>query len=223
MKLSERTITILDNFSKINPGIVVKAGSKVNTIHPLARQIIAEANVDDEFATGFAIYDLSKFMGAVSLMKDPDFAFGEKSVVISSGKSTIEYIYANPATVVVPPEKQLKMPSSEVCFNLSSDVFKTLQKAAGALDIANLVVCNKKGHVCLEVRDTENKSSNTFRQTLDEETSGEYELIFEFSNLKILPGNYDVKISSKKISEFKSLDMDLTYWILLNASSTFKK
>lgn len=215
MKVSEETLTIIDNFSKINPGILVHPGKGLGTIHP-SRNIIADATVEDDFPTEFAIYDLSRFLGAVSLLKDPDFAFGEKSVLIQSGKSMIEYIYANPKNVQAAPAKRPQMPSEEIKFFLSAEDLKLLQKAAGTMQLANLVIKNHKDRVMLEVQSVDTPSSNKFQVQLEDPCTGNFKAVFEFGNLKILPGNYDVVVSTKKISEFVSRDRKLTYWILLN-------
>jgi hypothetical protein len=41
-------------------------------------------------------------------------------------------------------------------------------------------------------------------------------------NLKMLPGDYEVSISSKKISRFKSPSSDLVYYVAVEADSTFE-
>jgi hypothetical protein len=40
-------------------------------------------------------------------------------------------------------------------------------------------------------------------------------------NLKIIPGDYNVSISSKGISYFKSVNTDLEYWIALEPTSEY--
>ena len=46
MKLSEKTIDLLENFSSINQSILVKKGSKLRTISVM-KNILAEADVDE--------------------------------------------------------------------------------------------------------------------------------------------------------------------------------
>ena len=48
MKLSEKTIDLLENFSSINQSILVKKGSKLRTISVM-KNILAEAEVDENF------------------------------------------------------------------------------------------------------------------------------------------------------------------------------
>jgi hypothetical protein len=56
-----------------------------------------------------------------------------------------------------------------------------------------------------------------------ENTSGAtFEFIFDVENLKILPGDYSVAISEKVVSSFTNKNEPLTYWIALNADSTYE-
>ena len=60
MKLSEKTFTLLKNFATINNSVLVKQGSKLRTIS-IAKNILAEATVNEEFPRDFAIYELNQF------------------------------------------------------------------------------------------------------------------------------------------------------------------
>ena len=60
MKLSDKTLVILKNFAGINNSILVKRGDNLRTIS-LAKNILAEANINEEFPRDFAIYDLNQF------------------------------------------------------------------------------------------------------------------------------------------------------------------
>ena len=48
-----------------------------------------------------------------------------------------------------------------------------------------------------------------------------FNFILDIANLKILPGDYDVAISSKLISNFKHKEQNVNYWIALEKTSTF--
>ena len=64
MKLSENTITILKNFSGINQSILVKKGNKLRTIS-IAKNILSEAEISENFPRDFAIYDLNQFLNCL--------------------------------------------------------------------------------------------------------------------------------------------------------------
>ncbi len=57
MKLSEKTLTLLKNFSNINQSILFKQGSSLRTISVM-KNILAEATIDEDLPTDFGIYDL---------------------------------------------------------------------------------------------------------------------------------------------------------------------
>ena len=96
MKFSKNTFEILKNFSNINSNILIKPGNKLCTITP-AKNVMAEAEVEEEFETEFGIWDLSKFLGTISLFDDPDFEFSEKYVMIRSATgSCVKYYYSEP-------------------------------------------------------------------------------------------------------------------------------
>ena len=116
MKLSPETITTLKNFASINQSILVKNGSKLRTISVM-KNILAEAEVKETFPKDFAIYDLNQFLNGLSLHQDPDLDFTNDShVIIREGKRRVKYFFADPEVIVTPPDKELELPSQDVCF-----------------------------------------------------------------------------------------------------------
>ena len=66
MKLSNNTTNILKNFSQINQSILIKQGNKLKTISVM-KNILAEAEIEEDFEADFAIYDLNQFLSGLSL------------------------------------------------------------------------------------------------------------------------------------------------------------
>ena len=86
MKLSEKTVSLLKNFSSINQSLLFKKGNSLRTIS-LAKNILAEAELEDEIPQDFAIYDLNQFLNGLSLHQSPELDFqNEGHVVIREGK-----------------------------------------------------------------------------------------------------------------------------------------
>ena len=52
-------------------------------------------------------------------------------------------------------------------------------------------------------------------------TNSVYKFWFKVENLKVLPGNYDVEVSSKKISHFVNSVLPIQYWIALEPESSY--
>ena len=95
MKLSDKTLTILKNFAGINNSILVKKGNELKTIS-VAKNILAEAQIDEEFSRDFAIYDLNQFLNGLGLHQDPDLDFSPDSyLTIREGKRRVKYFYAD--------------------------------------------------------------------------------------------------------------------------------
>lgn len=219
MKISSNTKSILKNFSTINQGIKVKTGNKLETISNM-KNILAVATVDENFPQDFSIYNLQEFLGASSLMNDPEFQFGDASLTISDDNSALSYFYASDG-MVISPEKMINMPDAEIKIDISSTLLNELQKAAGVLGVSDLILRSDGTKITLEVTDKKNATSNTFSRTVGEGNGVSYVMNFKIENLKVLDGNYEVFVSSKGISNFKNKDVDLEYFIALEPDSKY--
>ena len=217
MKINKQTLNTLKNFSDINMSIEVKGGNTLITVS-VQKNILAEAQVETTFPQDFAIYEVNRFLGAASLFDDPDFEFGEKSVKIGNNKYSLDYVYCDPSMIVTPPEKNITVPDPEVKFKLTQDTLSQLLKAGNVLGTPEIVV---EGGSPMKVRamDTYNDSTDTFHVNLDESSDRTFRFVFKIENLKMVPGDYNVEISSKGIARFSQ--NQLQYWIATESSSTY--
>jgi len=220
MKLSDNTLTILKNFAGINNSILVKEGTKLRTIS-VAKNILAEADIKEEFPRDFAIYDLNQFLNGLSLHQDPDLDFKEDTYLsIREGKRRVKYFFADPNVIISPPEKEINLPSEDVCFQLDSTSLEKLVKAAAVYQLPDLSAVGEAGVIKLVVRDKKNDTSNEYAIVVGE-TDQEFTFNFKVENIKIIPGAYDVIVSSKLLSQFTNTRYNLTYYIALEPDSTF--
>ena len=219
MKISDNTKDVLKNFSTINSGIRVKEGNKLETISNM-KNILAVATVSESFPTNFSIYNLPEFLGATSLMEDPDFNFGETSLSIADNNSKLAYFYASEGMVVA-PDKIITMPDAEIEFAVTSTLLNDLQKASSVLGVNDLVLGSDGTSISLTVCDKKNPTSNTFSRVVGEGDGTTFSMNFKIENLKILTGNYNVSVSSKGISHFVNSDIDLEYFIALEPDSKY--
>ncbi len=220
MKLSDSTLTILKNFAGINNSILVKQGNKLRTIS-VAKNILAEAEIKEEFPRDFAIYDLNQFLNGLGLHQDPDLDFKEESyLTILEGKRRVKYFFADPQVIISPPEKEITLPSEDVHFQLDSTSLEKLLKAAAVYQLPDFCVVGNAGAVKLVVRDKKNDTSNEYAITVGE-TDKEFTFNFKVENIKIIPGAYDVGVSSKLLSKFQNTQHNLKYYIALEPDSTF--
>ena len=220
MKLSDKTLSVLKNFSTINQSILFKQGSKLRTISVM-KNILAEATITEEIPKDFGIYDLNQFLNGLSLHQSPELDFVNNGhVVIKEGRMRSKYFFADPNVIITPPDKAIDLPTEDVAFELSTDQLDKLLKAAAIYQLADLAVEGGDGVVKLLVRDKKNDTSNSFSVTVGE-TDKVFSFNFKVENIKILPGTYDVSVSSKLLSRFTSKNQDLTYYIALEPDSTF--
>jgi hypothetical protein len=219
MKISTNTRDVLKNFSTINSGIRVKQGNKIETISNM-KNILAVATISEEFPKNFAIYNLPEFLGATSLLEDPDFQFNDASLSIADDSSSLSYFYASEGMVVA-PDKIITMPDADISFDISTQLLSDLNKAASVLGVNDLVLESDGTKVTLTVKDKKNTTSNTFSRTVGEGNGDTYTMYFKIENLKVLEGSYAVQVSSKGISHFQNKDIDLEYFIALEPDSKF--
>jgi hypothetical protein len=220
MKLSDNALAILKNFAGINNSILVKQGNKLRTIS-VAKNILAEAEIKEDFPRDFAIYDLNQFLNGLSLHQDPDLDFNQDSYLsIKEGKRRVKYFFADPNVIIAPPEKEIVLPSQDVCFQLDSVTLEKLTKAAAVYQLPDMSAIGSNGVVKLVVRDKKNDTSNEYAIVVGE-TSDEFEFNFKVENIKIIPGAYEVVVSSKLLSQFTNTQHNLKYYIALEPDSSF--
>ena len=220
MNLSEKSLAVLTNFAEINNSILVKKGTQLRTIS-VAKNILAEAQIDEEFPRDFGIYDLNQFLNGLSLHQDPEMDFSPESYLnIREGKRRVKYFYADPAVIISPPEKEITLPSEDVHFQLDSIALEKLLKAAAVYQLPDLAAVGDAGVVKLVVRDKKNDTSNEFAVVVGE-TDKVFSFNFKVENIKIIPGAYDVIVSQKLLSKFTNTSCDLKYYIALEPDSTF--
>ena len=220
MKLSETTVNFLKNFSSINQSILFKEGNKLRSISVM-KNILAEATITEDIPKDFGIYDLNQFLNGLSLHSNPDLDFtNNEYVLIKEGKMRSKYFFADPTVIVSPPEKEISLPTEDVSFVITSQQLEKLKKASSVYQLPDISVIGEDGIVKLVVRDKKNDTSHKFDIEVGE-TNSDFVFNFKEENLKILPGTYDVVVSSKLLSRFTSQNHDLCYYIALEPDSSF--
>ena len=225
MKLSEHTTSVLKNFASINQNLVIKEGKTISTMSAM-KNIVATAEVDEDFPREIAIYDLNEFLASLSLFTTPVLNFSENFVMITEDGKTgnsLKYFYSDPS-VVTTPSKDVKMPSPEVTFSLDSSDLSKVQRAASVIGSPDMVLEKNGTGSFLTVKDKKNDTANNYSLDVDVDSEGEYNFFFKVENLKLLPTNYDVEVSSKNISHFKSQAGNVVeYWIALEPESSYSE
>lgn len=221
MKFSERTLTILKSFSTINKSILIKEGNVLKTVTP-EKTLIASATIGDQIPSQACVYDLSRFLSILGLYKDPDVEFHDKYFMIRDGKQRTKYVYADVSMIHAAPEKDIQLPTVDVEVDVSWEDMQSVIKAAGVLQFSEVAFVGEDGKIFLKAIDGSNPNSDDYGVEIGT-TSDEFKIIVKTDNLKLLPQDYKVTLSAKGISEFKSTEGDVTYYIAIDTKSTYKK
>lgn len=218
MNLNNETLAILKNFSAINPSIQFREGNELKTISP-TKTVLAKAKLKESIDSTFAIYDLSRFLGVVSLFENPSYTVNENTLTIESSGRTVNYTFCDPSTIMVPPDKELNIGDADVTFEMQRGHFSEVMKALGVLSLPDLVVVGDGSKIYLRATDTKNPSTDRYDIEVGT-TDKVFNVVFRTENMKLIPSDYTVSISSKGISHFQSEDVE--YWIAIESSSTFE-
>jgi len=224
MELSNFTMQTLKNFSSINPNLVIHPGKTIMTMSE-AKNILAQATVPEEFDKTFGIYDLSEFLSVINLFDTANLKLEDSFAIIgdTSGRAKIKYFFSD-IEMLTSPSKPINMPQADVTFTLDQNTFSNLKRAASALGHSEVSITGSNGVITLTIIDSTNSTSNTYSIDVDGEYKSEnFNFILNISNLRMIPSDYKVEISSKLISQFTSTsdEMDLRYWVALEKSSTY--
>jgi len=221
MKLSKDTLAIFKNFSTINSNLTIKPGNKITTISA-HKNIMAEVVLTDlteEFPIEFGIYDMNEFLGAMSLFENPELEFSDKYVDIKEGKHGIRYFAANQSVLTVVPGLKA-FPEPDITFDLTSQMLAQIQRVSSILRVTDFAVVGDGQVISVNVGDKTNPTSNTFTSEIGA-TDKSFRVCFKVENLKMMTGDYRVAVGAKKISRFQNANRSLTYYVAIEADSTF--
>jgi hypothetical protein len=223
MKLSARTIQVLKSFAQINPSLIFTPGNEIKTVSP-QKTILAKATIAETIPQQFAIYDLVKFLGVLSLFNDPDLEINDKFITIKGGSSNLNFVYCSPDMVVQPPKKMIELPNDCVEKTITSATLQSVMKAVGVLQLPDIAFVGKDGKLTMEALDTkpnnpnQDNISNNFSVDVGE-TVKTFKMIVKAENLKIMNEEYTLRISPQGLCHFKGSDVE--YWIACEEHSTY--
>ena len=220
MYLSAETCSILKNLSTINQSILIKPGKELASMSVM-KNILVKATIQEEFEKVVAIYDLNQFLNCMSLVPGAEIKLGSSSITLTDGKTSIDYRYSDPSVIAAPPDKELTLPSEDVCVVLTEDQLESVKKAAAVLQIPDVSLIGDGEKIYLTVRDKKNSGSNSYRVEV-----GVTEDVFQFNmkveNLRLIAGDYDVIVSQKNLAYFTNHSRPVSYYVAMEPDSTFE-
>lgn len=217
MKFSDNTRTILKNFSQINPSLQFKQGTLLRTITD-NKSLYAEATIAEEIPRDFAIYDLQQLISVLSMFNDPNIDINESHLFISDDRMELRYGYCDASTIILPPEKNVKLPEKIAELSIDQNHFQQLRKAAATLGVehcwlslnekgARIGVGEGGGHT-LEMKPlTGQVFSNVVKSA---------RIAFTVAQLNLIPSGYNITVyGSPKViaAEWTSTTLPLRYVI----------
>ena len=219
MFLSSDTVQVLKNLATINQSLLIKPGKQLKSMSVM-KNILVTADIQEDFDQQLAIYDLNQFLNCLSLIPGAELSFDTNSIHISDGKNSIEYRCSDPSVITAPPEKELNLPSEDVCVTLTEDQLENVKKAAAVLQIPDVSLIGDGNKIRLTVRDKKNSGSNSYSIEVGV-TDDVFQFNMKVENLKLISGDYDVIISAKNLAYFTNHSRPVSYYIAMEPDSTF--
>ena len=216
--ITKPTIEVLKNFCSINKSIVIKPGNQIATLS-INKNILAIADVEEQFESQISIYDLGVFLGGLSLFDQPKIDTTQTNYVTVSdqrGKSKTRFFYADPDIITQPPEKEITIPSVDVKFRLEASTLQQLQRAAMVYQLPDLCLYGDGTEMSLCVTDKKNDTSNSYSVQVGV-SDDEFCYCFKVENLKLLAGDYNVTISKQNVALFQG--SGIKYFIALEPNA----
>lgn len=219
MKLSKRTLDILKNFSTINQNLYIEPGNRLYTINTQLN-VVAEAFVEENFDSTICIYELTKFLGVVSLFDSPEFEFDEKSTTIhGNNNSQVKFYFCESKVIEKFMKNYGKLPKQNknmYSFNITQRQIDELIRAASVLQIKSICVSKcEDGGVNVSVIDRENTTANSYTVNIPDAIVDEdaEDVFIQISLLAIMSGSYHVNIDNGNTTKWTNKDIDLKYYI----------
>ena len=220
MKLSNETLSVLKNFAGINQGLQFKQGKQLSTISA-NKTVFATAVLKDEFPQEFCVYDLNQFLSVHShfqgLYKDAEIDFDDVNVIFKSGRSKTNYRKTAKHMITIPPEKTVSLPSVDVSFVLTEEIYSAVLKSASLLGCPHVSVESDGEKIYITNFNAADDSAHTSSIEVSDGNGNKFKMVFLVDNLKMISGSYDVEISSKGIASFKNKNTELQYWVAIEA------
>lgn len=209
MQFDTKTIEILKNFNTINQSLAFKEGNVISTVSP-QKTILARATVEQDFPTDFAIYDLSQFLGVLSIMPEANVDFGENQLTLRSKNSKVNYTYASPEVIVASPYKEIELDDVVASFDLPYSVLTNLTKGASVMKLTDIVIIGEGGDIVIKAINTKESTSNDYTVTVGK-SDAEFRIGIKVENLRLLNRDYRVEVPDQGLVKFS--DDNVTYWV----------
>lgn len=222
LKLTKETVAVLKNFNQINPMLYFRNGKTISTISH-GKTILAKYECPEKFNSDFGIYKLDKLLSVLSFFNEPELIIDSNYLTIKDNNQSAKLVFAAPESLEYPQKDKIDLPTVDAEFDVKEDELNDIIKAVSIMELPYVAFESNGEKLHLKALNYKDPSSDDYTIDLseneDHDTGGGFQAIFNISNLKVIPGDYHVKISSKGIAEFKN--DKLCYWLAVEKDSTF--
>lgn len=219
MKLSKETLSYIKNYAAINPNILLKPGKRLTTKEP-TNKIFSLVSIVEDFPMEFPIYDLNEFLSVYSLFDNPELEFSPKYITMKEGAASLKFFAAAIENLTLPPDKEIVFTDIVVEFDMPSTMLSTILKTAPVLKVQDISIVGDGSTVSIVIADKKNPTSNSYAVTVGT-TTKVFKVNVSTTNMKMLNGDYAVKINQKGI-QFQSKSTDLVYYVAMELDSKFE-
>ena len=220
MQLSKETLEILKNFAAINPGLVIKPGKRLRTLST-NRSVLADADIDETFDDEIGITDLNKFLSLLSLSKEntPTISTDGAFVVIHSSMGDIRQRKSPANLILTPPDKNVNVGDFTVEFQLPEEQLKWIFSVASVLKVPTIIIHGDENAMYISAADAKGEivdDASTAVENFDVRNGLKFRCVIRIENLKLIMGDYRVKISERGISLFMNENIPVNYYASLD-------
>lgn len=209
MKLSEKTLAILNNFSKHNNSILFYPGKELKGLSK-EKTIYLTATLDEEIPNKFALSELKEFLQVINLLKNADLDFLEDRIVISNNTNSVVFRHALTGVVndIYQEKITLKEPAFEV--SLPLEQVKNIVKMSRALQVQDIkVVSGDPG--LLTLCDVKGSHSHSFTVNADKAIDAPL-FSFNISSADFLEMDYTISYHpERKFVRWSGVQVDVKY------------
>lgn len=215
-------ITVLKNFGRINLNLLFEKGKLLRTI-ALDAGMYAEVDLKEEIQEESAVYNVSNFLNALSLVgTDENLAvdFSNEMILLENKDKTVFYRCADKETLELPPSGRLDKPESEdgINFEISAETLSYITSACNSFQLSDVLFEQADGELFMKAIDADDSLKSKFQAKLTESDEKVYSMI-KFNRFVISPDDYScilVVDEDGGMLYMEGKELKIRYWITCN-------
>lgn len=213
MKVSAFTIAALKNFMGINNSIIVDEPGVLKT-QTVSGHIIAVADIEEQFPN-FAIYDLSKFVPLLTLLKeDVEFQFDGNNITITSEDAKIEYRSSHTDHILNACRKSSDykgLSNFNGSLKFTKDMINTILQASKMLNLRFMKIDLEDGKGKIKLVSDDGSSPHVY--DLNVEGVGTCSVTVDVKDIVLMSGDYEIHVITGHGIKLQNTDVPLFYII----------